>query len=172
MVRKREKFKKEREMPHLTTSAVVVITAVIAICFVLALFSAGLIQPYLAATTTSPFVPAINTVATAVSASTMFLDYSQSPTLAAINYTHQWVYVVGNVTSVQNSGGDYQSCVAPSEPYLYGCSYVAQMTGWIVWTWNGPSEASKVPIDVDFVAACYVVGLNIGELYLDSCSVA
>jgi hypothetical protein len=172
MVRKREKFRKRREMPRLTTSAVLAITGVIIVSFVLALFSAGVIQPYLSGS--SPVVttyPAVNTFGSAIPANTMFSDYSQRPTLAAINFTEQWVYVIGNVSSVENKAGEYRSCVEPSESYLYGCSYAQQMMGWIVWTWDGASQATSVPVDTLFVAECYVVGWNAGDLYLNSCVV-
>jgi hypothetical protein len=172
MVRKREKFKKRREMPRLTMSAILVLTAVTIVSFVLVLFSTGIIQPYFGGSSqTTPSAQAINTIGTAISASSMFYDYSYSPTKAAINFTQQYVYVLGNVSSVENKGGDYRSCIAPSESYLYGCGYVSEMSGWIVWTWNGATQASKVPVDTDFIAECYVIGWNVGDLYLDSCNV-
>ncbi len=100
----------------------------------------------------------------------MFYYYSEYPTIAAVNYTEQWAFVIGNVSSVENHGGHYESCVDPSEPYPYGCSYAAQSTGWVVWTWDNP-QASKVPVDSDFTAECYVVGMSTGDLYLNSCVV-
>jgi len=157
-------------MPNLTTSAILVITAVIVVCFVLALFSSGIIQPYLSGSTQSTLsVPAVNSIQSAIPVNTMFFYYSEYPTEAAVNYTEQWVFIAGNVSNVENQGGHYESCVSPSESYLYGCSYAAQSSGWVVWTWNNPTQAAKVPVDYDFTAECYVVGMNIGNLYLNSC---
>jgi hypothetical protein len=170
MVRKREKFKKTREMPRLTGTAVAAITAVVVVCFILALFSAGIIQPLISGSSTTT-ISAVNTAQSAIPASTLFNDYRTSPTYAAVNYTQQWVYVLANVSSVEKGTGDYQSCVNPVEPFLYGCSYMSGMSGWIQYTWDGSSQAAQVPLDTNFVAACYVVAWNIGDLYLDSCEV-
>lgn len=161
-------------MPQLTTSAIFVITAVTIVCFVLALFSAGVIQPYLrgnSPTTTLPGL-AVNSPGTAISATALYFDYIQHPTLAAINYTEQLVYIMSNITSVQNNQGHYESCMNPSESFLYGCSYASQMSGWIVWTWDNPAQASSVPTDTNFVAECYVIGMSSGNLFLNSCIVA
>jgi hypothetical protein len=159
-------------MPRLTGTAILAITVVVVICFVLALFSAGIIQPFFGSSPTTQSVAAVNQEASAISANLLFFDYQQYPTVAAVNYTQQWVYIIGNVTSVENQGGHYQSCVDPGEPYLYGCSYAQQMSGWIVWTWAGPSQSSHVPLDVDFTAECLVLGMSAGNLQLDSCSIA
>jgi len=172
-VRKREKFKKSREMPRLTATAVLAISLVVVVCFVLALFSAGIIQPFLGGNTqTAQSISPVNTLQTAITQSSFFLDYKQYPTFAAVNYTLQWVYLQANVSSVEKGTGNYQSCVDPLEPYLYGCSYASQMSGWVVYTWDGSSQASAVPLDTDFVALCYVVAWDAGNLYLDSCRVS
>ena len=76
------------------------------------------------------------------------------------------------MSAVENKGGLYRSCFDPIEPYFYGCSYADQMTGWIVWTWENPSQASSVPVDTPFIAECYVVGMSVGNLYLDTCVIA
>jgi hypothetical protein len=172
LVRKRQKFREERESPRLKRIGIFAITVVTVICFVLFLYSTGVIQTYLGSqSATNPSYPAVNTFSTAIPASTLFSDYSEYPTIAAVNYTQQWVYVLSNVSSVQDRSGNYQSCTDPSESYLYGCSYTADMSGWIVWTWNSTSDASKVPVDIDFVAECYVIGMSVGDLYLNSCFV-
>jgi len=172
MVRKRERFRKERESPRLSTSAILAITAVVVIVFILAIFSAGLIQPYLSGNSQSTLsVSALNSLGTAIPQNTLYSDFEEYPTIAAANYTQQWIFVQGNVSSVQNQGGNYRSCTNPSEPYLYGCSYASEMTGWIVWTWNGPSQAAQVPLDTDFIAECYVIGMSVGDLNLNPCTI-
>lgn len=172
MVRKREKFRKGRESPRLSASAILVITAVIVIVFMLALFSTGLIQSFFSGSSPSTLtVSAVNSLTNVIPQNTLYYDYTEYPTIAASNYTQQWIYVQGNVSSVENQGGNYRSCVDPSEPYLYGCSYASEMAGWIIWTWSGPSQAAKVPVDTDFVAECYVIGMSGGELNLNPCMI-
>lgn len=172
MVRKREKFRKRKQSPRLSTSAILAVTAVVVVIFVLVIFSAGLIQPYLTGSSQSTLtVSAANSSANAIPQNALYNDYIEYPTVAAVNYTQQWVFVQGNVSSVENQGGNYRSCVDPSEPYLYGCSYASQMSGWIVWTWNGPSQAAKVPLDTEFVAECLVIGMSAGDLNLNPCSI-
>lgn len=100
-------------MPRLTGSAVLVITVVIVVCFILALFSTGIIQPYLSGRTTTA-LSAVNTAQDAIPQSTLFNDYRTSPTYAAVNYTQQWVYALANVSSVEKGTGVYQSCVDPT----------------------------------------------------------
>lgn len=160
-------------MPRPTATAVLVITSIVIVCFVLALFSAGVIQPFLGGNSkNSSSVPAVNTIQTAIAQSSIFLDYEQNPTRAAVNYSQQWIYVQANVSSVEKESGNYESCADPLEPYLSGCSYASQMSGWIVYTWNGSSQASAVPFDTNFVALCYLEAWSAGNLYLDSCQVS
>jgi len=161
-------------MPRLRFSTILVIVAVSIACLALVLFSSGVIQSQFKSSSSNNSLPgtAINSVSTAISANAVFTDYLRYPTLAAVNYTQQLVYLQGNVSVVENHGGVYESCFDPGEPSFYGCRYAQQMSGWIVWTWDSSSAASGVPYDSPFVAECYVVGMNSGNLFLDDCVIA
>ena len=150
--------------------AIAVAVIVVIIVVVALAFSTGFIQLSPRNTSTSTLaVSAINNESSAVPANTLFQDYQEYPNMTTTTYTHQWIFLSGNVSSVQNQNGNYMSCVNPSNSYFYGCSYATEMMGWIVWTWDGSSQASSVPVDTNFVAECYVTGMNAGDLDLSSC---
>jgi hypothetical protein len=131
VVRKREKFRQKRESPRLRTSTILIIIIVAVGTFGLVLFSSGVVQfPSKSSSSGGALNSgALNALSTAIPANSLFEDYQEHPTLAAVNYTQEFLYVRGNVSAVENKGGLYRSCFDPSEPYFYGCSYADQMSG-------------------------------------------
>src|SRR5579862_5531313 len=99
-------------MLRLRTSTVLAIVAVSIACVALVLFSSGVIQSQLNSSSggNSFSEKPINTISTAIPANTLFEDHIQHPTLAAVNYTQQILFVRGNVSAVENKGGLYRSC--------------------------------------------------------------